>query len=166
MLKHKKIVVIGLPGSGKSTFSAALGKKLGIPVHHLDRHMFMAGGKKRDKEEFIAIQKTLLGEDAWVIEGCSISTLEMRFARADVVIYFHFSRLLCIWRSFKRYLKPDPTLDDKGEGCSQVFNWELVRYIWTFDREKRKEIEAFHQKYPHVAFIVFRTSIDADCYLI
>jgi adenylate kinase family enzyme len=43
----KKIAVIGLPGSGKSTFSFKLGKILSIPVHHLDRHMFEPGGKKK-----------------------------------------------------------------------------------------------------------------------
>ncbi len=164
-MSNKRFVIIGLPGSGKSTFGVALGKKLNIPVHHLDRHMFIAGGKKRDKEEFIAIQKALLAEDAWVIEGCSISTLEMRFARADVVIYFHFSRLLCIWRSFKRFLKPDRMLADKDEGCSQIFDWELVRYIWTFDQEKRKEIETLRRKYPDVEFIIFHSSHDADQYL-
>jgi len=42
----KKFALIGLPGSGKSTFASKLGKILGIPVHHLDRHMFEPGGKK------------------------------------------------------------------------------------------------------------------------
>lgn len=38
--KLKRIAVIGLPGSGKSTFATRLGKTLRIPVHHLDKHMF------------------------------------------------------------------------------------------------------------------------------
>src|SRR5277367_5423689 len=89
----KKFALIGLPGSGKSTFAVKLGKILGIPVHHLDRHMFEPGGKKRDKQAFIEIQKAMLDEKAWVVEGCSFSTFEMRFAKADALIYFHFSRL-------------------------------------------------------------------------
>lgn len=52
----KKFALIGLPGSGKSTFASKLGKILDIPVHHLDRHMFEPGGKKRDKQEFIETQ--------------------------------------------------------------------------------------------------------------
>ena len=55
--------------------------------------MFEPGGKKRDKQEFIEIQKAMLDEKAWVVEGCSFSTFEMRFAKADVLIYFHFSVL-------------------------------------------------------------------------
>ena len=33
----KKIIVIGCPGSGKSTFSKVLHKYTGIPLYHLDR---------------------------------------------------------------------------------------------------------------------------------
>lgn len=84
----KKFALIGLPGSGKSTFASKLGKILDIPVHHLDRHMFEPGGKKRDKQEFIETQKAMLEEKAWIVEGCSFSTFEMRFAKADVLIYF------------------------------------------------------------------------------
>jgi adenylate kinase family enzyme len=64
----KKFAIIGLPGSGKSTFATRLGKTLNIPVHHLDRHMFEPGGKKRDKQEFIAIQKAMLDESAWIVD--------------------------------------------------------------------------------------------------
>lgn len=32
----KKIMVIGCPGSGKSTFSKALHKAIGLPLFHLD----------------------------------------------------------------------------------------------------------------------------------
>lgn len=90
---YKKFALIGPPGSGKSTFASKIGKILGIPVHHLDRHMFEPGGKKRDKQEFIEIQKAMLGEKAWVVEGCSFSTFEMRFARADVLIYLYLQSI-------------------------------------------------------------------------
>ncbi|CRX38175.1 hypothetical protein [Estrella lausannensis] len=83
----KKIAVIGLPGSGKSTFASNLGRILEIPVHHLDRHMFEPDGKKKDKREFIEIQQAILSEEAWIVEGCSFSTFEMRFAKAEVLIY-------------------------------------------------------------------------------
>ena len=47
----KRIAIIGLPGSGKSTFAIELGKVLRVPVHHLDRHMFEPNGKKKDKKD-------------------------------------------------------------------------------------------------------------------
>lgn len=160
--KLKRIAVIGLPGSGKSTFAIKLGKILNIPVHHLDRHMF-DGRTKRDKQEFLSIKEALINEESWIIEGCSLSTLEMRFARADTIIYFYFPRLLCIWRVCKRLLTFDKSLADTG--CLNGINWTLIKYIWNFDRDKRQGIEELRQRYPNVDFLVFRRSQNLDEYL-
>ena len=46
----KKIIVIGCPGSGKSTFSLALYNKTNIPVYHLDM-MFWNKDKTTIKKE-------------------------------------------------------------------------------------------------------------------
>jgi len=144
----KKFALIGLPGSGKSTFAARLGKILDIPIHHLDRHMFETGGKKRDKQEFIEIQKAMLNEEAWVVEGCSFSTFEMRFAKADVLIYFHFSRLVCFFRLFKRLFNYKSDF-----GGLRAITWEILKYTWRFDREKRARIEELREKYPRPNFL-------------
>lgn len=156
----KKFALIGLPGSGKSTFAAKLGQKLNIPVHHLDRHMFEPGGKKRDKQEFIEVQKAILLEEAWIVEGCSFSTFEMRFAHADVLIYFHFSRLVCLYRLCKRIFN-----HKKDFGGLRIFTFELLKYTWNFDKEKRAKIEELSKKYPQTEFLIFRNQRQADRYL-
>jgi adenylate kinase family enzyme len=159
-IRPKKFALIGLPGSGKSTFAYKLGKILDIPVHHLDRHMFEPGGKKRDKQEFIGIQKTMLDEKAWVVEGCSFSTFEMRFAKADVLIYFHFSRTVCFWRLFKRLFNYK-----KDFGGLRAITLELLKYTWKFDKEKRTRIEELRDKYPRTDFLIFRNQKDADRFI-
>ena len=161
--KRKRFTIIGLPGSGKSTFSMKLGKILNIPVHHLDKHMFESGGKKRDKEEFLSIQREMISEKSWIIEGCSMSTLEMRFIETDILIYFHFSRLLCIWRAIKRSLTQDKNLAETG--CADVINWRLLRYIWIFDKEKGIRILKLKKKYPKVEFYIFRKPQDVSRFL-
>jgi adenylate kinase family enzyme len=158
----KRLAIIGLPGSGKSTFAIRLGKLLNIPVHHLDRHMF-DGRKKRDRQEFLAAKEALVSQDSWIIEGCSLSTLEMRFARADTIIYFHFPRLLCVWRLCKRIFSFDQTLADSG--CLRGVNWPLLKYVWNFDRDKRKNIEELRKAYPQVEFLVFHSPSDIDKFL-
>jgi adenylate kinase family enzyme len=156
----KKFAIIGLPGSGKSTFAVQLGTILNIPVHHLDKHMFEPDGKKRDKQEFIAIQRALIDEKAWIVEGCSFSTYEMRFAKADIVIYFHFSRLVCFLRLFKRLFNYQ-----KEFGGLRQINWEILKYIWSFDKEKRARIEELSRKYPQTNFRIFKTQKEADFFL-
>lgn len=158
----KRIAIIGLPGSGKSTFATRLGKKLNIPVHHLDTHMFN-GNVKRDREEFLAVKEALVKEDSWIIEGCSLSTLEMRFARADTVIYFQLPRLQCIWRICKRLFTFNQA--DAITGCLNGINWTLIKYIWNFERDKGQDIENLRKKYPQVHFIVFHTASDVEEFL-
>lgn len=156
----RRLALIGLPGSGKSTFAVKMGEVLGIPVHHLDRHMFEPNGKKRDKQDFLLIQKAIVDEESWIIEGCSFSTFEMRFARADTVIYFFLPRYLCIWRMLKRLFNYE-----KSFGGLRKITWELVKYTWSFDREKREKIEELVKKYPTLDFRIFRNQNDADQYL-
>lgn len=158
----KRIAIIGLPGSGKSTFAIKLGNVLNIPVHHLDRHMF-DGRKKREKAEFLALKEALLKEESWIIEGCSFSTLEMRFARADTVIYFDLPRILCIWRVCKRLFAFDEYLKDTG--CLDGINWTLLKYIWNFNRDKKQAIQDLSKRYPDVEFLIFHCSKDLDEYL-
>jgi adenylate kinase family enzyme len=98
--------------------------------------MFDPGGRKRDKQEFIEIQKAMLSEEAWVVEGCSFSTFEMRFAKADVLIYFQLPRLLCFLRLFKRLFNYE-----KDFGGLRAVTWEILKYTWNFDKEKRARIE-------------------------
>ena len=161
-IKPKRLAIIGLPGSGKSTFATKLGKILNIPVHHLDKHMF-DGRKRIEQEEFLSIKEALVNGDSWIIEGCSISTLEMRFSRADTVIYFHLPRLLCIWRVFKRLFESDRHLTETG--CLNGINLKLIEYIWNFDRDKRQSIEELKERYPQVNFLIFRNTQDPEKYI-
>lgn len=85
----------------------------------------------------------MLDEEAWVVEGCSFSTFEMRFAKADVLIYFHFSRLVCFWRLFKRLFNYKSHF-----GGLRVITWEVLKYTWNFDLEKRARIEELREKHP------------------
>ena len=50
----KRIIVVGSQGSGKTRLSLALGKKLGLPVIHLDVLYWRPGWKPSDKEDFRA----------------------------------------------------------------------------------------------------------------
>ena len=155
----KRIAIIGLPGSGKSTFAIELGKVLTVPVHHLDRHMFEADGKKKDKKELLAIEQAMVGDESWIVEGCSMSTLGTRFARADTVVYFRFSRLVCIWRVLKRFFNYNEALSKTG--CTRQVNWRLLKYIWNFKQDKGPDIEKLRKQHPNVDFLVLKNSMDA-----
>ena len=83
----KRVIVIGCPGSGKSTFARALHDKTGLPLHHLDMMYWNADKTTVPKEVFRARLAELLTEDAWIIDGNYGSTMETRMAACDTVFF-------------------------------------------------------------------------------
>jgi adenylate kinase family enzyme len=115
--------------------------------------------KNRDKQEFIDIQTALLNESAWVVEGCSFSTFESALRRL-ISIYFDFPRIVCLFRLFKRLF------DYKEEyGGLRTVTWEVLKYTWRFDQEKRPKIDELRQKYPQTRFLIFRRQKEGDRFL-
>ena len=49
----KRVIVIGCPGSGKSTVSRALHNKTGIPLYHLDMMYWNADKTTVEKSVFL-----------------------------------------------------------------------------------------------------------------
>src|SRR5271155_4166233 len=99
----QRIMIFGKPGAGKSTFALKLHQKLGIPLYHLDAYFFTHYWTKRNYEEFMAIQHDLVTQDFWIIDGNCTRSLETRYQKADVCIYFNFSRSHCLRGIVKRF---------------------------------------------------------------
>lgn len=55
-------MIIGRPGSGKSTFSVMLQKSLNISLFHLDKYFFIADWVPRECENFLSLQKELVAK--------------------------------------------------------------------------------------------------------
>ncbi len=56
----ERILVIGCPGTGKSTFSKQLGSILNIEVIHLDKHFWKPGWVQSTKDEWYDAVSQLL----------------------------------------------------------------------------------------------------------
>ena len=83
----KKVIVIGCPGSGKSSFARALRQKTGIPLYYLDRMYWNADRTTVEKSLFYARLSAVLEEDAWIIDGNYASTMQQRIQACDTIIF-------------------------------------------------------------------------------
>ena len=65
----QRIIVVGGQGSGKTRLSLALGRKLDLPVIHLDVLYWRAGWRPSDKTEFRERVATAIAGDRWIVDG-------------------------------------------------------------------------------------------------
>ena len=137
----KKILVIGSGGSGKSTLSKRLGEKLGLEVFHLDKFYWRSGWVKPDSNEWVQTVEELLIRDAWIIDGNYGGTLIRRVEACDTIVFLDLSKIVCLWRIFKRRLSyRQQARPDMAEGCFERLNLEFVSWVLNYSRRSRPKV--------------------------
>ncbi len=145
----QRVMVFGLPGSGKSTFCHQLACQKGMPLLHVDKIYFEERWQKRDRNEFLKDLESWVEKETWIIDGNSVQSLEMRYKRADICLYFKAPRLVCLWRVLKRVFKRDWPIEDRAPGCKERFSFRLISYMWRLDGRIQPLLRDFQKKYPH-----------------
>lgn len=95
-LGMEKVLVIGCPGGGKSTFARALRDKTNLPLYSLDMIWHKPDKTTVTREEFDARLGELLKEPRFLIEGNYARTLEMRLAACDTVFLLDYPVEVCL----------------------------------------------------------------------
>jgi adenylate kinase family enzyme len=134
----ERVLLLGCGGSGKSTLARELGRRLGLPVIHLDRLFWQSGWVNVTKEVFDARLAEALAAPRWVMDGNYDRTLPLRLARCDTAVYLDYSRFACLRGVLKRVLSSrGRTRPDMADGCPERVDAEFLRWIWTFRKKVR-----------------------------
>lgn len=92
----KRVIVIGCPGSGKTTFAEKLYKRTGLPLYYLDAIWHKPDKTHIPREEFDQRILEIFATDEWIIDGNYSRTVEMRLKECDTVILFDLPTEVCI----------------------------------------------------------------------
>ncbi len=158
----KKIIVIGCPGSGKSTFSRALHQKTDIPLYHLDTMFWNADKTTEEKSVFLDRLSAVLGRDAWIIDGNYASTMEMRMAACDTVFFLDYPQDVCLRGIKERRGKPRgdmPWIETEEDA-------EFIEFIKSFHEQQRPQVTALLDQYRDKNILVFTSREQADAFLV
>lgn len=86
----ERMLVIGPCGAGKSTLAVDLGRRLRLPVFHMDQLNWQPGWNESSKDEIAAKLRDIVATERWLIDGTYGGTLAPRLERADCVVYLDF----------------------------------------------------------------------------
>lgn len=135
----KKIIIIGAPGTGKSTLARLMHDITTLPVVHLDALFWKPGWIKTPKIARIALQQEIIQGEEWIIDGTYQSIVDMRLRAADAIIFLDMSRILCLWRVIKRHiLYWRRSRPDLAKGCRERISWSYLNEVWNFSANDRK----------------------------
>jgi len=164
LLLGRRVVVTGMAGAGKSTFSRELAARTGLPLVYLDLYRWDPGWVRKSADEFREVQQVLLAGEEWIVDGNV--AIDLRVVRADSVVFLDTPWWLCARRAFMRGLRRRrPPLPD---GCDDTLRrrlrdeWWLVWRIWLGRRSERDlELGYLSRHEKHVVLHVLRSKREA-----
>ena len=160
----KRIIVIGCPGSGKSTFSKSLSAKMGIPLFHLDMMFWNANRTTVEKTVFRQRLSNILQLEEWIIDGNYQSTIELRLQVCDTVFFLDYSLDTCLdgVRSRRGKARTDmPWTEKENEEDA-----EFIEFIKKYRSESRPVVMELLEKYKNKKIYVFKERSEAERFLI
>lgn len=161
----RRIAVVGPGGAGKSTFARELGRRLDVPVVHLDEHYWKPGWTATPRAAWRAVQVELLAAESWIADGNYGATFDIRFARADTVIVLAPPRPVCLAGALRRSLgrRGEPI---QAAGCPERVSLEFLRWIWRYPSDSRPRLEAALQRHgAHLRIVELRSRREAAAFL-
>ena len=157
----KKIIVIGCPGSGKSTVSRALHKNTGIPLYHLDMMYWNADKTTVEKCVFLERLSAVLEKDEWIIDGNYAPTMDRRMAACDTVIFLDYSIEVCLDGIKERRGKPRgdmPWIETEEDE-------EFIEFVKGYNEQQRPRVLELLERYSDKSIIIFESREEADAFL-
>lgn len=154
----RRIMVIGSPGAGKSTFSRRLRNITGLPLYYLDMIWHKPDKTNISKEEFDAELAKIVSRDRWIIDGNYQRTIAVRLERCDTVFLLDYPLDICLEGARARIGTVREDLPWKETELDEEFK----QFIINFPKSELPEIYKMLDKAHGKEIIVLKSRDEAE----
>ena len=159
----EKVIIIGCPGSGKSTFGRKLKCITDLPLYHLDMMFWNEDKTTVSKEIFIERLHEVMSNPKWIIDGNYGSSMEMRIRESDTVFFLDYPTNVCIEGIESRKGQPRSDMPWIENGNTDK---DFIDFINKYNSESRPKVISILEKYPSKNIVVFRSRVESEEYLL
>ena len=157
-----KIMIIGCPGSGKSTFARKLSEIINIPIYHLDMIWNKPDKTTISREEFDKKLVEILEKEKWIMDGNYQRTLGKRLKECDTVFLLDYPTEVCLSGANMRIGQKREDMPWVEENLDEEFKQKILN----FSQNKLPEIYELLSKYKESKnIIIFKTREESEDYL-
>ncbi len=173
MDKLHRVSVVGVTGSGKTTFARWFAGIIGAPHVELDSLHWEPNWTEAPTEIFRGRVDRALHGDRWVVDGNYSKVRDIVWARADTIVWLDYSLPIILWqltrRTVRRLLRQEELWSGNRESLrTHLFTRDSL-FLWalqTYPRHKREYPTLFKQpEYAHLTLVYFRSPRAADRWL-
>ena len=160
----QKVIIIGCPGSGKSTFARLLHEKTHLPLVYLDMLFWNADRTTVTREIFDQRLDQAMRGEQWIIDGNYSRTMEQRIAACDTVFFLDYPTEVCLDSIRKRrgQARPDMPWIEREDDADYG---EFLAFVSSFSTDRRPQIIDLLARYPHKTVHHFTSREEAQHYL-
>ena len=157
----KKIIIIGCPGSGKSTFAKKLHQITHIPLYHLDLLYWNKDKTTVDKKIFMHRLNEIFQKNTWIIDGNYNATMELRMKHCDTIIFLDYPVELCLEGIQARKDKPRsdmPWIESDEDK-------DFIDFIKNYNLQSKPNVLALLNQYQDKNIYIFNERSHAELFL-
>jgi adenylate kinase family enzyme len=140
-----RVHIIGLAGSGKTTFARWIGDTFGVPVHDLDWIAYDQQGE-RPLAEVAQRVGAISNSNGWVTEGAFQERwIEPLLTRATAIVWLDVPLHVCLFRMLKRHVRAELSRKNQHPGWRKLFRFmNYTRHSARHQRQRSRGMLAPH----------------------